>query len=358
MGRKLPVRVVALDDWPASDRHAWSRARATGNVLDEQGGLSKIADVWLPQFVRAYGRWLGYLADYEGLQSIGSGVDYLSRECLSGFLHLLEAHLAPCTTRNYMTSLRSVARALRPDADLSDLDAATRRLWRDAQPIRDKRSQIVPSRDLWKLGLDLMDTCFECTTRPKRLGQYRDGLMIALLASRPIRRKNLAQIEIGQHLQRTGDVYWLFFDAHDMKNRRSLEFPLPRQLTLRFAALHGRRPSRAQGAARALEDRRRSPALGRRRRFRNEGRPDQHPDLPAHRRAVRPSHKPAPVQGCCRDLYRRVGSETCGDDSGNTGPCLSRHIRSPLQPCWQSRGGATPAGRSRRPARNAWKVTP
>ena len=234
MVRKLPFRNVPFDAWPEVDRHAWSSARATGNVLDEQGGLSNIADVWLPQFVRAYGRWLGYLADYEGLQSIGSGVDYLSRECLSGFLHLLEAHLAPCTTRNYMTSLRSVARALRPDADLSDLDAVTRRLWRDAQPITDKRSQIVPSRDLWKLGLDLMDTCFECTTRPKRLGQYRDGLMIALLASRPIRRKNLAQIEIGQHLQRTGDVYWLFFDAQDMKNRRSLEFPLPRQLTLRL----------------------------------------------------------------------------------------------------------------------------
>ena len=231
MPRKLPVLVIALDDWPAVDRHAWSRARARGHVLDEQGGLSNIADVWLPQFVRAYARWLGYLAEYEGLQSIGSGVDYLSRDYLSRFLHLLETHLAPCTSRNYITILRSVAHAMSPDADLSDLDAATRRLWRDARSVRDKRSQIVPSRDLWQLGQDLMDTCGECTTRPKRLGQYRDGLMIALLASRPIRRKNLAQIEIGQNLQRTGDVYWLFFDAHDMKNRRSMEFPLPRQLT-------------------------------------------------------------------------------------------------------------------------------
>ena len=212
MPRKLPVRVIAHDDWPAVDRHAWSRARTKGNVLDEQGGLSNIEDIQIPQLRRVYGSWLGYLAEYEGLPLMESGVDYLKRDYLSGFLHLLEAHVAPCTTRNYMTGLRSVARAMSSDADLSDLDAATRRVWRHARPIRDKRSRIVPSRDLWQLGLDLMDTCGECTTRPKRLGQYRDGLIIALLASRPIRRKNLAQIEIGHHLQRLGDTYWLFFE--------------------------------------------------------------------------------------------------------------------------------------------------
>ena len=175
MGRKLPVRVVAFDDWPAADRHAWSRARAKGTVLDEQGTLSAIADIQIPQLLFAYGRWLGYLAEYEDLKSIGSAVDHLSKECLSGFLHLLETHVAPCTARNYMTSLRSVARAMRPDAGLSDLDAATRRLWRDARPVRDKRARIVPSRDLWRLGRDLMEECDECTTRPKQLGQYRDG---------------------------------------------------------------------------------------------------------------------------------------------------------------------------------------
>ena len=54
---------------------------------------------------------------------------------------------------------------------------------------------------------------------------------IALLAGRPVRLRNLAQIEVGRHLQKMGDAYWLFFDAQDIKNRRSLEFPLPKQLT-------------------------------------------------------------------------------------------------------------------------------
>ena len=231
MARKLPVRNIPFDDWPAADRQAWSRARTTGTVLDEQGELGNVTGAELSHLLRVYGSWLGYLAEYEGLPYTGSGLDCLTRNHLGGFLRLLEARVAPCTARNYMTGLRTVAHAMRPDADLSDLNAATRRLWRLAKPVRDKRSRIVPSCDLWKLGLDLMETCGECTTRPKMLGQYRDGLMIALLASRPIRCKNLAQIEIGHHLKKLGDTWWLFFDADDMKNRRSLEFPLLRQLT-------------------------------------------------------------------------------------------------------------------------------
>ena len=229
--RKLPLRVVALEDWPAADRRAWSRARAGGNVLEEQGTLRHVAEAHLPQFLRAWGSWLGYLQDHEGLRSMDSGMDKLTRRHLGGFLNLLETHVAPYTARNYMSDLRTVARGIRPDADLPELDAAIRRARRDAKPVRDKRSRIVPSRDLWTLGRDLMETCSGCGTRAGMLGQYRDGLMIALLASRPIRRRNLAGIEIGRHLQRHGDRYWLFFDAHETKGRRSLEFPLPRELT-------------------------------------------------------------------------------------------------------------------------------
>ena len=231
MARKLPVRNVPFAGWPAADRRAWSRARAGGSVLEEQGALRHVAEAHLPQLLRAWGSWLGYLEDHEGLRSLESGLDRLTGPHLRGFLNLLETHVAPYTARNYMSGVRAVARGMRPDADLPELDAAIRRARRDARPVRDKRSRIVPSRDLWQFGFDLMDRCGERTTRSKRLGQYRDGLMISLLASRPIRLGNLAQIEIDRHLQRHGDTWWLFFDAHETKGRRTLEFPLPRELT-------------------------------------------------------------------------------------------------------------------------------
>ena len=56
------------------------------------------------------------------------------------------------------------------------------------------------------------------------------ALMIALLAARPVRLANLASIEINRHLERHGEEYWLIFPAKEVKTRRHLEFPLPRDL--------------------------------------------------------------------------------------------------------------------------------
>jgi site-specific recombinase XerD len=61
--------------------------------------------------------------------------------------------------------------------------------------------------------------------------RFRDGLIIALLAARPIRLKNLAAIEIGRHLVRVDETFWLRFDAEEVKNRRSIEAPIPGALT-------------------------------------------------------------------------------------------------------------------------------
>jgi site-specific recombinase XerD len=71
--------------------------------------------------------------------------------------------------------------------------------------------------------------------------RYRDGLIIALLAARPIRLKNLAAIEIGRHLVRIDNTYWLRFDAEETKNNEHIEVPIPEVLTPhleRYSAAH------------------------------------------------------------------------------------------------------------------------
>jgi integrase/recombinase XerD len=89
----------------------------------------------------------------------------------------------------------------------------------------------VPSRDLYDYGFEVMGSAGTRSTPLKEAGQYRDGLMIALLAARPVRRKNLASIEIGRHLVGQGTVYLLRFPGQETKTGRALEFPLPQALT-------------------------------------------------------------------------------------------------------------------------------
>jgi integrase/recombinase XerD len=191
----------------------------------------------------AYGRWLGFLAEADPDRRITSGLDHLDRETLAGFLARLAAVLAPYTVRLYLTKLRVVALGLAPERRFTALTAVVRHLDRTARRARDKRARLVPARDLYALGVDLMRAAESRRTPLQAAGTFRDGLMIALLAARPIRLSNLVSITIDQHLERQGDRYWLTFAAREVKNRRPLAFPLPEALTAPIERyLAGERP--------------------------------------------------------------------------------------------------------------------
>ena len=56
---------------------------------------------------------------------------------------------------------------------------------------------------------------------------YRDGLMIACLAYRPLRLANFISLELGHHLQRRGSGWWLEIPAAETKTRRAITLPFP-----------------------------------------------------------------------------------------------------------------------------------
>ena len=56
---------------------------------------------------------------------------------------------------------------------------------------------------------------------------YRDGLMIAFLALRPLRLRNFTTLTLGESLMRQGTGWWIVLAAEVTKNRRPLELPFP-----------------------------------------------------------------------------------------------------------------------------------
>ena len=50
--------------------------------------------------------------------------------------------------------------------------------------------------------------------------QFRDGLMVAMLALHPIRLKNFASLEIGRNLVKIDDWWWIVLSATETKERR------------------------------------------------------------------------------------------------------------------------------------------
>jgi integrase len=77
---------------------------------------------------------------------------------------------------------------------------------------------------------------------------YRNGLIIALLALIPLRRRTVAALRVGKHLVKSGDLWALDIPAVDTKTKRPLEYPISTELSRRVDLYLNRFRSRFPGA--------------------------------------------------------------------------------------------------------------
>jgi integrase len=125
--------------------------------------------------------------------------------------------------------LRLALRAIAPSTDFGWLGQLQHRCARLAQP-RERRGKMVDARRLFALGVTLMNTAKAASDTRAAARDYRDGLLLALLVSRPLRRKNLAELEIGVHLLAVGSGFLVSIPANAAKSGQPLEFDVPDDL--------------------------------------------------------------------------------------------------------------------------------
>jgi integrase/recombinase XerD len=123
-----------------------------------------------------------------------------------------------------------------PEANWEWLAQLYRNLRKQARPARDKLPRLRPTDQFVALGERLMD---EAETAPKwsarrRAVGYRDGFVIALLAYRPIRLKNLAMMRLGRDLIKVGVSWQIVFAAEETKSHVLYEAILPSALAPRL----------------------------------------------------------------------------------------------------------------------------
>jgi integrase/recombinase XerD len=75
-----------------------------------------------------------------------------------------------------------------------------------------------------------MATADEESTSLRRFKAYRDGLMMGLLAIRPLRMRNLAGLILDRTLVQRGDGWWIEIPAAETKTKDSIEEPWPDSL--------------------------------------------------------------------------------------------------------------------------------
>ena len=146
----------------------------------------------------------------------------------------LEKENASGTVIARLIELKIIAGIMEPGRDWSWIYRRASPVRARHKPARPKRHRLVDTGKLLRLGLDLMAKAETATTRRGRFKAYRDGLIIALLASRPLRLRNLTSLALDRTLVRRGDEWWIQIPAAETKTRAPIDVPWPEMLAGRL----------------------------------------------------------------------------------------------------------------------------
>ena len=237
-------RPLPLERWPVADRRAWAAALAPGDVLEPGGAAAR----WRPHSkrnaVQGWGHFLAHLSRTGQLEDNEGPPERVTPERLVGYVEALRGRgNAPTTILSRVNMLDLFLRVVAPGADRSWLRRLLVRLRAEGgEGRRGKRQRLQPSHDLFVLGCRLMAQAEAGghTPRQQAVG-YRNGLLVALLAARPLRLRNLAVLELGRHLVRGGQGWRLVIPGTETKTGRPLELPFPEALVPaleRYLAVH------------------------------------------------------------------------------------------------------------------------
>ena len=134
-----------------------------------------------------------------------------------------EGKISSVTAWNCISKLRRAAKLLSPKTDFTWLVEIEKDLELLQEP-RSKLNRFVYTEQIVKAGLTLVVEAKEFTgAAVKRARGIRNGLMLALLALNPIRRKNFAALEIGTTFKQVEGRWWICLPAKSTKSRRRPE---------------------------------------------------------------------------------------------------------------------------------------
>jgi integrase/recombinase XerD len=180
--------------------------------------------------VKGYGRWLAWLDSRGLLDAQVSPGDRITPDRVRAYVGHLEAENASGTVIARIIELKVTAAIMDSERDWSWIYRFASSMRARHKSARPKRHRLVHIESLLNLGLDLMEGANNETTPLRRFKAYRDGLMIGLLASRPLRLRNLAGLILDRTLVQRGDGWWIEIPATETKTKDPIEEPWPDSL--------------------------------------------------------------------------------------------------------------------------------
>ena len=228
LARDPARRCWAIAEWPEADRHLWLAALTLGDILEPGGARAHYRPISNSKVAKGYGRWLAWLASVGALLPGDTPGQRITPSAVQAYVTALQAVNRRQTLLARLQELYEVALVMAPEQDWQWLRRMAARVRSFEDDRREKRPRMVSAADLFELGCSLMERA-QGTPR-QRAVQFRDGLAIALLAARPVRRRNLAELTLHHSLVQRDRCWWLLLPDEETKTAVPLEMPWPEAL--------------------------------------------------------------------------------------------------------------------------------
>jgi integrase len=227
-GRRL---CLPIEQWPKADRAAWQQAIDCANPFGRNSAASAWAEATRAGTMAGYGRWLSWVFE-NGTEMNGPPADRVTPSRVQAYIVDLRLINGGSTIVTRVEQLYNAIRVIAPDRDWRWLLRVQSALHARSVPVREKATRIRPTGELVKLGKALMHAAESAVTKPplKRAILFRDGLMIAFLACRPLRLSNLAMMTLKRHIVRQTSGYGLYFCGLEVKGGKPIETNVPDSL--------------------------------------------------------------------------------------------------------------------------------
>jgi integrase len=229
---KAPERAcLKCARWPKQDQLLWAVALEPEDPFSEAGGTrADHRPISNHVIERGYGRWLTYLARKGCLDNI-SPADRITPAEVKGYIvELVQLGNRNSTIHQRLSELKQMAMIMGPERDWTFIDRLAGKLRsRAATPSR-KQGRIVGADELYALGLDLMSQAQRGHSQRRSAILFRDGLIIALLALRPLRRRNMANLTLGRDVIAVAGKWMIVLSPDLTKTHVTLEYDWPDSL--------------------------------------------------------------------------------------------------------------------------------
>ena len=207
---KDEVHSLPVAEWPSADQVAWAAACRAGQLLRRGGAASHLKPITQNDLARRYGYFLDCLSRNGRLNLSAEAGAHTTAANIQLYLAEIKERLSSVTIYGSIYKMRRLTQLVAPGLDLFWLTEIENDLALVMEP-RSKLDRLVQAEVLVEAGLSLMTQAHSVSKAPAltRATWFRNGLMIALLATCPIRLKNFCALELDRTFVSIKGTWWI-----------------------------------------------------------------------------------------------------------------------------------------------------